>query len=67
MTFDEWMDAWDAKAAEKGHVLKRDEDGKVDHWVVDSGYHNGPGCAKCHASWCHHCTNMDNIEDCPIT
>lgn len=40
---------------EAGHVLKRDEDGGIDIFVMDVGYHNGPGCVNCHESWCHHC------------
>lgn len=43
----------DAEA--KGHKLRRDEDGCVDHFVCDVGHHNGPGCAVCHDSWCEHC------------
>lgn len=47
---------------EAGHVLKRDEDGDIDLFVMDAGYHNGPGCVNCHDSWCHHC--CDEIEPC---
>jgi hypothetical protein len=45
-----------------GHVLKKDEDGNVCQWVLDEGFHNGPGCVNCHDSWCEHC--RDTIEPC---
>jgi hypothetical protein len=53
---------YDEKLEAAGHVLKRDEDGDIDHWVMDVGYHNGPGCINCHDSWCQHCE--DTIEPC---
>lgn len=40
---------------EAGHKLVRNEDGEIDIWQCDSGYHNGPGCEKCHKTWCEHC------------
>lgn len=55
---------WNERAEQLGHVLKRDEDGAVDLFVVDSGFHNGPGCSRCGESWCHHCTNAASIEPC---
>lgn len=45
-----------------GHVLRRAEHGEIDNWVMDVGYHNGPGCINCHESWCEHCE--DTIEPC---
>lgn len=41
----------------QGHVLRRDEDGKID-WLAmcdDENFHNGPICDKCYMSWCEHC------------
>jgi hypothetical protein len=38
-----------------GHKLIRDDDGYIDIFVLDEGYHNGPGCELCGESWCHHC------------
>lgn len=29
-----------SKAIELGHILELDDDGEVNHFVVDSGYHN---------------------------
>lgn len=45
-----------------GHVLKRDEDGEIDSWAMEWGYHNGPRCVNCNDSWCEHC--QDNIKPC---
>lgn len=38
-----------------GHKLVRDEDGEIDSSQLDADYHNGPGCEKCHETWCEHC------------
>jgi hypothetical protein len=46
-----------------GHVLKREEDGSIDQWVLDYEHHNGPGCINCDQSWCSHCYN--EIKPCP--
>lgn len=40
---------------ELGHVLKTDEDGRVDQFVCDGGHHNGPGCVRCGRNWCQWC------------
>lgn len=45
-----------------GHVLKRETNGDIDVWVLESGYCNGPGCINCGTSWCHHCE--DDIKLC---
>lgn len=55
MTYEERLEA-------AGHVLKRDEDGRIDQWVLEYEYHNGPGCINCGDSWCHHCE--DSFEPC---
>jgi hypothetical protein len=51
-------------ALAKGHDLKRDEDGDVDIFVVDVGYHNGPGCIACGWDACMHCDGIDKIPEC---
>jgi hypothetical protein len=60
---DEWT-AFDQRAEELGHKLIRDEDGDIDHFVCDAGYHNGPGCSVCHVSWCHHSDGAEDIQPC---
>lgn len=55
MTFEEKLEA-------AGHVLRRDGGGYIDIFVMDIGYHNGPGCVNCGESWCHHCEDL--IEPC---
>lgn len=42
------------KLEEAGHKLRR-HDGEVDIFVLNYGFHNGPGCIKCGDEWCHHC------------
>ena len=55
MTYQEKLEA-------AGHVLKRDEDGDIDIFVLEYGFCNGPGCINCGDSWCHHCG--DTIKPC---
>lgn len=57
-TDQEYYDALEAA----GHKLRRNEDGSVDHWGLDHGYHNGPICLICDDSWCEHC--QDKIQPC---
>lgn len=53
-------------AAEKaGHVLRLSDDGDIDAFVCDSGFHNGPGCTRCLKSWCWHCTSADKVAQTP--
>lgn len=51
-----------AKAEAAGHTLKRDEDGDVDWFVLETDRCNGPGCTVCGDAWCHHCD--PDIETC---
>lgn len=46
------------------HVWILDEGGAVDIWQLESGYCNGPRCAACDESFCHHCTDIDALDDC---
>ena len=56
---------WTAALKAKGHTPVLDEDGKIDWFVCDGGYHNGPGCSVCLKSWCEHCTqDPDTIGEC---
>lgn len=60
------QDFYDALEA-AGHKLVRDEDGEVDVFQCDADYHNGPGCEKCHETWCQHCEMREkewNYEPC---
>ena len=49
------------------HDWRRNEDGKIDEFAYDGGYHNGPMCKRCYYSFCMHC-NPDgwNEEPCII-
>ena len=55
-----WFDALKAK----GHMPVVDEDGKLNFFVCDSGYHNGPGCHACGWSCCWHCCAVSDIPEC---
>jgi len=56
MDHDDWTRAWLAAAREKGHTLRTwGDDGHVDIFVTDAGFHNGPGCETCGWSACMHC------------
>lgn len=61
-----YLATWDQRAEALGHVLRRDENGNIDHWVMDAGFCNGPGCEACGATWCHHCVDIDDIQPCPM-
>ena len=39
------------------HDWYRDKNGEIDMFVLDFGIHNGPGCKRCHESFCKHCVN----------
>lgn len=63
----EYDEAWIAAMKAKGHmpVMRDEEDGGgLDVFVMDYGYHNGPGCSSCGISWCHHCNGPDSIKEC---
>ena len=45
------------------HLWCKDEDGNVDEWKWDAGFHNGPECQVCHTTPCVHCTpNWEETE-----
>lgn len=49
------------------HDWERDEDGKIDEFALDYGFHNGPGCSRCYYSFCIHCDpNGWNKKPCVI-
>ena len=40
----------------KRHLWYKDENGNIDEWRCDNGFHNGPECQICHTAFCEHCT-----------
>lgn len=52
---------------EGGHLFyAADYDEKVvSEWVLEGGFHNGPGCVLCLDAWCHHCQPDRETEPCP--
>ena len=39
----------------RGHQWKTDEEGKIDFFVMEAEFHNGPMCVKCGFTFCEHC------------
>ena len=48
-------------APKNPHKWKCYEDGRIDLFVTDKGFHNGPGCTVCGFTFCHHC-NPEGID-----
>lgn len=58
---------WKRIMIERGHVPRVSEHNAddIDIFVMDSDYHNGPGCTLCWDAWCMHCDKPDKaIEEC---
>lgn len=47
------------------HRWQLNADGNMDHWVVDSDIHNGPGCTRCDLAFCMHCSPHLLNSECP--
>ena len=41
------------------HEWLRGDDGEIDHFAFENGYHNGLMCARCYHSHCEHCHAED--------
>ena len=50
----------------KRHLWYEDENGNIDEWRVDNGFHNGPECQICHTAFCEHCTPDWATTECEI-
>lgn len=37
------------------HLWYKNEDGSIDEWRLDVGFHNGPECEVCGECFCMHC------------
>lgn len=46
------------------HLWYKNENGEIDMWRLDVGFHNGPECQVCHASFCVYCTPNFDDEEC---
>lgn len=58
-----WREAMKAK----GHLpIEYGEDGELDSFALESGFHNGPGCSICGWSCCWHCEGVEGIPDCTV-
>ena len=50
----------------KRHLWYKDENGNIDEWRVDNGFHNGPECQICHTAFCEQCTPDWSTTECKI-
>lgn len=57
------IEEWTTAMKEAGHTPKLD-DGKIDIFVFDQGYCNGPGCVVCDWRCCWHCDDIEDIPKC---
>jgi hypothetical protein len=48
-----------------GHAFY-ERDGGIDPFILDAGYHNGPGCEACFVTWCEHCSDDWKTAACPM-
>ena len=48
------------------HLWYKNKNGEIDMWRLDIGFHNGPECQVCHASFCEHCTPNFDDEECDV-
>ena len=46
------------------HKFIYDKDGKIDNFILDYEYHNGPKCIRCGESFCEHCNPEKYEEPC---
>lgn len=56
--------AWLGALVANGHTPVMTEEGYLDVWVMNVGFHNGPGCSKCGMSWCEHCDGPEVVGHC---
>lgn len=54
---------YEAPENARGHEWLTNDDGSIDIFGYDAGYHNGPRCVKCGYGFCHHCQSLPD-EDC---
>jgi len=49
-----------------GHLFRTtDNEGTIDNWALDSGFHNGPKCVSCKQKFCEHCEPDVYVDICP--
>lgn len=63
LSFGEKRDQRHAPEKSRGHEWRKDEDGHVDVFAYEVGFHNGPVCVKCGYYFCHHCQTQPT-KDC---
>lgn len=58
------FEQWEQAMRKKGHVPVMGKDNRLDHMVLSSRTHNGPGCSVCGQTWCWHCVTELSIQRC---
>lgn len=48
------------------HEWVKDEYGEIDFFRYEVGYHNGPSCRRCGATFCEHCEPDRVNEACGV-
>lgn len=46
------------------HDWAKNEDGTIDYFAFENGFHNGPRCTRCSHSFCEHC-DPDGYDEGP--
>ena len=48
------------------HDWIRDDDGEIDMWAMEDGYHNGSMCQRCYHSACMYCEPDWDEDECVV-
>jgi len=49
------------------HDWRLNDEGEIDTFAFENGFHNGPSCKRCHHSFCVHCNPDGYTDDLPCT
>lgn len=49
----------------KHHNWAKNEDGSIDEFAWEQGYHNGPVCQNCYYSYCINCDEAEEVDKVP--
>lgn len=52
---DDWLEATDYEDMLKQNAPEKRSESPIDTWAYESGYCNGPRCARCGEEFCKHC------------
>ena len=49
-----------------GGFTPDENDPKIDNFIFENGFHNGPECVLCGLSFCEHCEPKEYDSECPV-